>query len=169
MALTIKGIGAAKPKPEKKNGKPKTVRLADGPYLEVTETSKRWRARYAFEDRNSCSLLASIPRGLSGRITRTGPTNGINEKRLPTQIQSFHHAARPSPPDRAIFHSVISRPVFPCSFFPQRRRGALCLFPIPLRSLPLSIRQNLSALPASWQAEPETPSSASKPRMSRSV
>ncbi len=51
MALTIKGIEAAKLKLDKKNGKLKIVRLSDGNglYLEVTETSKRWRARYAFE------------------------------------------------------------------------------------------------------------------------
>lgn len=50
MALTIMGIEAVKPKLNKKNGKVKTVHLADGNglYLEVTETSKRWRARYAF-------------------------------------------------------------------------------------------------------------------------
>lgn len=75
MALTIKGIEAAKPRPDKKNGKLRTVRLADGNglYLEVTETSKRWRPRYAFEGRNNCSLLASIPRGLSDELREQAP------------------------------------------------------------------------------------------------
>ena len=50
MALTIKGIEAAKPKIDKATGKAKLVRLADGNgwCLEVAETSKRWRARYIF-------------------------------------------------------------------------------------------------------------------------
>lgn len=63
MALTIKGIEAAKPRPDKKNGKLKTVRLADGNglYLEVTETSKRWRARYAFEGKEQMLSLGKYP------------------------------------------------------------------------------------------------------------
>ena len=50
MALTIKGIEAAKPKIDRTSGKARLVRLSDGNglFLEVTETSKRWRARYFF-------------------------------------------------------------------------------------------------------------------------
>ena len=63
MALTIKGIEAAKPRLDKKSGKLKTVRLSDGNglYLEVTETSKRWRARYAFEGKEQMLSLGKYP------------------------------------------------------------------------------------------------------------
>lgn len=63
MALTIKGIEAAKPKLDKKSGKLKTVRLSDGNdlYLEVTETSKCWRARYAFEGKEQMLSLGKYP------------------------------------------------------------------------------------------------------------
>ena len=63
MALTIKGIEAAKPRLDKKNGKLKTVRLSDGNglYPEVTETSKRWRARYVFEGKEQMLSLGKYP------------------------------------------------------------------------------------------------------------
>lgn len=63
MALTIKGIEAAKPKISKTTGKTKLVRLSDGNglFLEVTETSKRWRARYHFEGKEQMLSLGVYP------------------------------------------------------------------------------------------------------------
>lgn len=63
MALTIKGIEAAKPKIDKDTGKAKAVRLADGDglFLEVTKTSKRWRARYFFEGKEQMLSLGKFP------------------------------------------------------------------------------------------------------------
>ena len=63
MALTIKGIEAAKPKMDKASGKAKPVRFADGDglFLEVTETSKRWRARYFFEGKEQMLSLGKFP------------------------------------------------------------------------------------------------------------
>lgn len=63
MALTIKGIEAAKPKFAKASGKYKLVRLADGSglFLEVTEKSKRWRTRYFFEGKEQMLSLGIFP------------------------------------------------------------------------------------------------------------
>ena len=63
MALTIKGIEAAKPKVSKTTGKAKLVRLSDGNglFLEVTKTSKRWRARYFFEGKEQMLSLGVYP------------------------------------------------------------------------------------------------------------
>ena len=63
MALTIKGIEAAKPKFDKASGKYKLVRLADGSglFLEVTEKSKRWRTRYFFEGKEQMLSLGIFP------------------------------------------------------------------------------------------------------------
>lgn len=63
MALTTKGIEAAKPKFDKATGKYRAVRLADGNglFLEVTEKSKRWRARYFFEGKEQMLSLGKYP------------------------------------------------------------------------------------------------------------
>lgn len=63
MALTIKGIEAAKPKTDKATGKVKPVRLSDGGglFLEVTEKSKHWRARYFFEGKEQMLSLGKFP------------------------------------------------------------------------------------------------------------
>ena len=63
MALTIKGIEAAKPKFDKASGKYKLVRLADGNglFLEVTEKSKRWRVRYFFKGKEQMLSLGVFP------------------------------------------------------------------------------------------------------------
>ncbi len=63
MSLTIKGIEAAKVTIDKKTGKSKNVRLADGNglFLEVTATSKRWRARYFFEGKEQMLSLGKFP------------------------------------------------------------------------------------------------------------
>lgn len=63
MALTIKGIEAAKPKIDKATGKVKLVRLAggNGLFLEVAETSKRWRARYIFNGKEQMLSLGKYP------------------------------------------------------------------------------------------------------------
>lgn len=63
MALTIKGIEAARPKSSKTTGKAKLVRLSDGNglFLEVTETSKRWRVRYHFEGKEQMLSLGVYP------------------------------------------------------------------------------------------------------------
>lgn len=63
MALTIKGIEAAKPKINKATGKAKLVRLSDGNglFLEVTDTSKRWRVRYHFEGKEQMLSLGVYP------------------------------------------------------------------------------------------------------------
>lgn len=63
MALTTKGIEAAKPKMDKATGKEKAVRLSDGNglFLEVTAKSKRWRARYFFEGKEQMLSLGKFP------------------------------------------------------------------------------------------------------------
>lgn len=63
MSLTIKGIETAKPKTDKATGSVKAVRLADGDglFLEVTATSKRWRARYFFEGKEQMLSLGKYP------------------------------------------------------------------------------------------------------------
>ena len=63
MALTIKGIEAAKPRIDRASGKARLVRLSDGNglFLEVTETSKRWRARYFFEGKEQMLSLGKYP------------------------------------------------------------------------------------------------------------
>lgn len=63
MSLTIKGIEAAKPRVDKATGGVKLVRLADGDglFLEVTATSKRWRARYFFEGKEQMLSLGKYP------------------------------------------------------------------------------------------------------------
>lgn len=63
MALTIKGIEAAQPKTDRKTGKAKNIRLADGNglFLEITSTSKRWRARYFFDGKEQMLSLGKYP------------------------------------------------------------------------------------------------------------
>ena len=63
MALTVKGIEAAKPKIDKASGKVKLVRLSDdnGLFLEVDGTSKRWRARYVFGGKEQMLSLGKYP------------------------------------------------------------------------------------------------------------
>lgn len=63
MALTIKGIEAAKPKFDKTTGKYKPVRLSDGNglFIEVTDRSKHWRVRYFFEGKEQMLSLGKFP------------------------------------------------------------------------------------------------------------
>ena len=63
MALTIKGIEAAKPRIDRASSKARPVRLPDGNglFLEVTDTSKRWRARYFFAGKEQMLSLGKYP------------------------------------------------------------------------------------------------------------
>lgn len=63
MALTTKGIEAAKPKLDKATGKEKAVRLSDGNglFMEVTAKSKRRRVRYFFDGKEQMLSLGKFP------------------------------------------------------------------------------------------------------------
>ncbi len=81
MALTIKGIEAAKPKADKAKGKAKSVRLSDGGglFLKVTEKSKHWRTRYFFEGKEQMLFLGKFP--VVG-LKEAGEKNSLLRRRL---------------------------------------------------------------------------------------
>ena len=63
MALTIKGIEAAKPKTNSKTGKQSPVKLSDGNglMLFVTSQNKIWRARYFYMGKEQNLTLGKFP------------------------------------------------------------------------------------------------------------
>ena len=63
MALTIKGIEAAKPKTNSKTGKQNPVKLSDGNglMLFVTSQNKIWRARYFYMGKEQNLTLGNYP------------------------------------------------------------------------------------------------------------
>ena len=63
MALTIKGIEAAKPKTNSKTGKQNPVKLPDGNglMLFVTSQNKIWRARYFYMGKEQNLTLGNYP------------------------------------------------------------------------------------------------------------